>query len=73
MAGRETLVKTVLTAQPIYHLTVFPMQKWLLRQIDKMRSFLWKGEEPEKVSGGALSGKLANDLCTKNFWRTWHS
>jgi hypothetical protein len=53
MVGRETLVRTVLTAQPIYHLTVFPMQKWLLRQIDKMRrSFLWKGEEPEKVSGG---------------------
>jgi hypothetical protein len=29
------------------------MQKWLLKQIDKLRrSFLWKGEEPDKVSGG---------------------
>jgi hypothetical protein len=47
------LMKSVLTSQPIYHLTVFPMQKWLLRQIDKMRrSFLWKREEPEKFSGG---------------------
>jgi hypothetical protein len=31
----------------------FLVQKWLLQQIDKMwRSFLWKGAEPEKVSGG---------------------
>jgi hypothetical protein len=33
-AGRETLVKSVLTSQPIYHLTVFPAQKWLIKQID---------------------------------------
>jgi hypothetical protein len=26
-AGRETLVKSVLTAQPIYHLTFFPVKK----------------------------------------------
>jgi hypothetical protein len=53
MAGRETLVKSVLTSQTIYHLTVFPAQKWMLRQIDRMRrSFLWKGEEPEKCSRG---------------------
>lgn len=53
MARRETLVKALLTSQPIYQLTVFPMQKWLLGQIDRMRrSFLWKGDEPEKVSGG---------------------
>ena len=52
-SGRETLVKCVLTSQPIYHLTVFPAQKWLIKQIDRMRrSFLWKGEEPEKVCGG---------------------
>jgi hypothetical protein len=52
MAGRETLVKCVLTSQPIYHITAFPMQKWLLKQIDRLRrSFLWKGEEPDKVSG----------------------
>jgi hypothetical protein len=63
MAGRETLVKNMLTsAQPIYHLTILPMQKWLIRQIDKMRrSFLWKGEEPEKVSGGHY---LVNWLTT---------
>jgi hypothetical protein len=53
MAGRETLVKCVLTSQPIYHLTIFPAQKWLIKQIDRMRrGFLWRGEDPEKVSGG---------------------
>jgi hypothetical protein len=53
MAGRENLVKSVLTSQPIYHLAVFAVQKWLIRQIDKMRrNFLWKDEEPEKFSSG---------------------
>ena len=46
-AGRLTLVNTVLSSQPIYHPTVFPAQRWLLKQIDKIRrGFLWKGEEP---------------------------
>lgn len=31
MADRETLVKSVLSPQPIYHLTVFPIQKWMLK------------------------------------------
>lgn len=52
-AGRETLVKTVLSSQPIYHLTAFPAQKWLVKRIDKIRrSFLWRGETPENVKGG---------------------
>lgn len=52
-AGRETLVKTVLTSQPIYHLIAFPAQKWLLKRIDKIRrNFLWRGEAPENVKGG---------------------
>jgi len=45
MAGRETLVKTVLSSQPIYHLTASPAQKWLIKSTDKIkRSFLWRGE-----------------------------
>jgi hypothetical protein len=52
-AGRETLVKTVLSAQPIYHMTAFPELKWLIRKIDRIRrSFLWRGETPDKVYGG---------------------
>jgi hypothetical protein len=36
---------------PIYHLTVFPLAKWAIKQIDKIRrSFLWKGED--NVHGG---------------------
>jgi hypothetical protein len=50
--GRETLVKAVLSAQPIYHLTDFSAQKWLLKRIDKLRkSFLWKGNSPEFCNG----------------------
>jgi len=52
-AGREILVKTVLSSQPIYHMTAFPEQKWLIRKIDRLRrSFLWRGETPDKVYGG---------------------
>jgi hypothetical protein len=52
-AGRETLVKTVLSSQPVYHLTAFPEHKWLVRKIDRLRrSFLWRGETPDKVYGG---------------------
>jgi hypothetical protein len=51
--SRETLVKAVLSAQPIYHLTVFLVQKWLLKRIDKLRrSFIWKGNSPEFCNGG---------------------
>ena len=29
-----------------------PLQKWLAKRINRIRrAFLWKGEEPEKVSG----------------------
>jgi hypothetical protein len=52
-AGRETMVKTVLSSQPIYHMTAFPEQKWLIRRINQTRrSFLWRGETPDKVYGG---------------------
>jgi hypothetical protein len=51
--GRETLVKTVLSSQPIYHMTAFPEQKWLIRNIDRLRrSFLWRGETLDKVYNG---------------------
>jgi hypothetical protein len=51
--GRENLVKAVLSAQPIYHLTVFPAQKCLLKIIDMLRrSFPWKGNSLEFCNGG---------------------
>jgi hypothetical protein len=50
-AGRLTLVSSVLSAMPTYHLTVFPLAAWAKKKIDKIRrSFLWKGEE--NANGG---------------------
>ena len=43
-AGRLTLVRSVLSSIPTYFLTVFTLQKWATKQVDKLRkSFLWKG------------------------------
>jgi len=45
-AGWLTLVKSVLAAVPIYFLTVFPLKKWALKKIDRLRrAFLWRGTE----------------------------
>ena len=50
-AGRLTLVTSVLSSMPTYHLTVFPLAAWAKKKIDKIRrSFLWKGEE--NANGG---------------------
>ena len=50
-AGRLTLVTSVLSSMPTYHLTVFPLAAWAKKRIDKIRrSFLWKGEE--NANGG---------------------
>jgi len=39
--GRLTLVTTVLSSMPTYHLTVFPLAVWARKMIDKIRrSFL---------------------------------
>ncbi|WVZ89665.1 LOW QUALITY PROTEIN: hypothetical protein U9M48_036039 [Paspalum notatum var. saurae] len=44
-AGRLTLVSSVLSAMPTYHLSVFPLAAWARKCIDKIhRSFLWKGK-----------------------------
>jgi hypothetical protein len=46
-------VKTVLSAMPSFFLTIFKMPRWAHRRIDRFRrSFLWKGEDPNKVQGG---------------------
>ena len=39
--GRLTLVQSVLSSMPTYHLTIFPLAVWARKQIDKIRrSFL---------------------------------
>lgn len=50
-AGRLTLVTSVLSSMPTYHMSIFPLAKWARKQIDKIRrSFLWKGGD--NASGG---------------------
>lgn len=36
-AGREVLVKSTLSATPIYHLTVLPQNRWLYMRINRFR------------------------------------
>jgi hypothetical protein len=48
-AGRATLVKSVLSAIPIYHLIALQCPKWVIKAIDKIRrGFLWKGHKDVK-------------------------
>jgi hypothetical protein len=52
-ASRAQLVKYVLTSIVSYHATVFPLPKWLIRKIDKLRrNFYWKGEDVKGNRGG---------------------
>jgi hypothetical protein len=50
--GRKTLVKSVLTALPTYFMSVLRMPKWAIAKMDRIRSFLCKGQDIEKVKGG---------------------
>ena len=46
LAGRTVLVKSVLTAIPIYILVAIKVPKWFLRAVDKIRrGFLWTGRQ----------------------------
>jgi hypothetical protein len=47
------VVKYVLSSLNTYFLLVHKMPKWGFSRIDKFcRSFLWRGEDPDKVKGG---------------------
>jgi hypothetical protein len=51
--GRETLVKSVLSSMPTYFMTAFKLPKWAILHIDRYRrSFLWRGNDPDRVQGG---------------------
>jgi len=41
----------MLTAIPIYLLVASRVPKWIIRAVDKIRSFLWKGRK--EVNGGS--------------------
>jgi hypothetical protein len=53
--GSELLVKSVLSAMPSYFLTMHKMTRWSVSKIHKFkRSFLWRGEDPDKVKGAIV-------------------
>ncbi|KAL6613961.1 hypothetical protein ACP70R_036231 [Stipagrostis hirtigluma subsp. patula] len=52
-SGRETLVKSVLSAIPTYFMTVLELPAWAIKSIDKYRrGFLWKGHDIQEARGG---------------------
>ena len=64
-AGRLTLVTSVLSSMPTYHLTMFPLAAWAKRKIDKIRrSFLWKGRRMPMVDTAWLTGQQLPDRKT---------
>jgi hypothetical protein len=66
--GRLALVNFVLSLVVIYHMSIFQLSKWAIKQIDKIcRSFLWKGAE--EGAWGALHGQLEEIAETKTTGR----
>ena len=53
--GRLVLLKSVLAAIPIYYMSIFRMPAGVRRRLEKaMRSFFWRGSQPEESRGAAL-------------------
>jgi hypothetical protein len=62
--GRELLDKSVLSSMTTYFMTVYKLPKWACKDIDRFRrSFLWRGEDPDKVRGGHCLVKWK--VCTQ--------
>jgi hypothetical protein len=62
-AIRAQLVKPILTVVVTYHVTVFNLSKWLIKNIDKLRrNFYWKGEDIQGNKGGTRLVKW-NIVC----------
>jgi hypothetical protein len=50
-AGRLKLVNSVQSSMPTYFLTIFPIKKWVIKKMDRIRrSFFWKGTD--NANGG---------------------
>jgi len=65
-AGRLRLLNSVLSSMPTYYLTVFKLQKWAIKKIDKIRrSFLWKGSH--EANGGHCLVQWKKAMRPKNF------
>jgi hypothetical protein len=45
-SGRETLVKSILSAMPTFFMSIFKLPRWAIIKIDKFRrGFFWKGHD----------------------------
>ena len=65
MAGRLTLVTTVLSALPTYQLMSLLHPKWLHKELDKLRrAFLWAGTD--KICGGRCLVNWSTVCLPKN-------
>lgn len=64
-AGRLTLVRSVLTAIPIYHLIATQCPKWVVKAIDNIRrGFVWKGRKDVKGGHCVVSWtRVCRPLC----------
>jgi len=64
--GRLRVINSVLTPIPTYFITVFRLQMWAIKKIDKLRrSFLWKGEAD--ANGGHCLVKWSKAMRPKCF------
>ena len=53
--GRLILLKAVLAAIPIYYMLIFMMPAGIRRCLERsMRSFIWRGSQPDEARGTAL-------------------
>jgi hypothetical protein len=62
--GRETLIKTVLTAMPPFFITVFNPSKWFIFGLDRFRRHLWRGRDHAHIKGGHFLVNWAT--CTRH-------
>jgi len=60
-AGRLTLVNSVLSSIPVYHMTSFPLSKWAIKRIDRIRrNFLWKGADDARKGTCLVNWRRVN-------------
>ena len=72
MAGRLTLVKSVLTSQTIHLLSALRVPKEILKLLDdKRKKFLWVGNE--ELTGGKCKVNWVKAARSKKWRRTWNS
>ena len=72
MAGRLTLVESVLTSQTIHLLSTLCVPKEILKLLDdKRKKFLWVGNE--ELTGGKCKVNWVRAARSKKRRRTWNS